>query len=1066
MNFRKCKKILAVFLTIALIGAPCFTEFSAVLADDGNLALNKPVYSGGVYHAQFEASNAVDGLMTTHWASGSLYADDGVAKNTIIIDLEQEYDIDTVNVRSERDMNRGGYTRAGWSIYVSTDLNFENAVLIGTKTSPGEYGEDLEIQLSQAVRGRYVKVSSTTSIVLSEIEVYGDIPQNSTVSYSLKNFNDIGTDDASQLVPCLEIMEGVSEGEFSPLSLLKRKEAVKSVLALINFKTGITENFFEDVDDNDEYCSYINTALSLGIVSASTDFKPDDYVTAAEFYAMILRALGYGEYASAAAAYPTGVFKAASRIGLDDDAMLDGNDCVNRNSALHIFFNALTSSVMEASSVSSKGASYDFGGDKETVLEKYFNMKLYSGIVTANNASTLNDLIAGPSDSIVIGNKNYNDLTGSAYGAIGKNICYLVDCNNENNIMVWWENSAKNEIYEIDCDYLESVNKNSIKCYADEKMPKRTFNITNADILKNGAAYYDCTYDLESFKLDDSYIVLIDNNSDGKIDVVNIMEPTVIAVDTIDLGSDDVTLIGKGGESVKFEDCDNMNILINGVKGKRRFLSSSAVVYAYVSSNKKNAVFDGYTTVVEDKIESIGEDSVTIGGNEYEFSDYFRRNREIMEKLAVGATLKCAIGKDSKLVWAYDNGGVASPEKLGFIAQPDTNADDRSFRIFTVDSEFVTLQLANKLTVDGKKMRADDIEDNPELISRKFAIYKLDSENKIKWIDTESYEPSSEPDSQLRKVEGVSADVCRSHANAVFNGNKMLFPVKDNMKVFVIPYSGGKVMTSSQYESYYYVTEYSKTFSSIGLLLQDNDAFFMKDENGFPLFAMRSCRTYDDISTGDYSRCSSKYAPSMVVSKVSRALNSNSDESYSISGYDLVSGAKINYMTTGVLKKYIDTQKIFADNVSSYIDDSDNTIKSISIDNNYLGDISSLKAGDILKYELINNMLTGLEKVADRDIDSEYRFGDERNSPHSTHRFLSAEVTSAGDGLIIYQAPGGAEIREINKFNYCFVYENTRDGKGTVSIVSPSKLPIHFKSGQRCVVYIRVGRPISIVVYD
>ena len=216
-------------------------------------------------------------------------------------------------------------------------------------------------------------------------------------------------------------------------------------------------------------------------------------------------------------------------------------------------------------------------------------------------------------------------------------------------------------------------------------MPKRTFNITNADILKNGAAYYDCTYDLESFKLDDSYIVLIDNNSDGKIDVVNIMEPTVIAVDTIDLGSDDVTLIGKGGESVKFEDCDNMNILINGVKGKRRFLSSSAVVYAYVSSNKKNAVFDGYTTVVEDKIESIGEDSVTIGGNEYEFSDYFRRNREIMEKLAVGATLKCAIGKDSKLVWAYDNGGVASPEKLGFIAQPDTNADDRSFRVFTVD---------------------------------------------------------------------------------------------------------------------------------------------------------------------------------------------------------------------------------------------------------------------------------------------------------------------------------------------------------------------------------------------
>lgn len=1067
MNFRKCKKIAAVFLAVALVGTSCFTEFPTAFADDGNLALNKKVYSGGEFNSAFAATNAVDGVTGTHFASGSEKADAGIVGRAIVVDLGQEYDIDTVKIITERDMDRGGYSRSGWSVYISKDFSFENATLIGTKKSPGNFGEDFEVELEKPIRGRYVKLASTSMIVISEIEVYGELPKaGADNGYSLKEYSDLDADDAANLVPYLGILEGVTDKEFQPLSLLKRKEAVKSVLAVINFKTTETENFFEDVNENDEYCPYINSALSMGIVSASNEFRPDDYITVAEFYAMILRALGYGEYASAVAAYPAGVLKAAARIGLDDDAALNGNDLINRNSALHIIYNALMSSVMEETSISSKGAAYDFGGDKETVLEKYFNMELFSGIVTANNATTLNDLVSGAAGSIAVGDKTYNDLTASAYGAIGKNICYLVDSDNDNNIISWWENSAENKTYEIDCGYVEAVSKSTIKCYADETTPKRSFNITNAVILRNGAACYDYTYDLSSFKPSDSYLVLTDNDSDGTIDVVNIMQPAVVPIDNMEIGDDEITLIGKGGESVKIEDYDNMDVLINGAKGRRRSLNNSAVVYAYAASNGKNILIDGYTTVVEKKIESIGDDCVTIDGTEYEFSDYYLENKDKMGKLEVGASPRCAIGKDNKLVWIYDDGGIVSPENLGFIAQPDSKGDKMSFRVFTENAEFVTLKLANKLTVDGVSIKADDIDDNPELISRKFAIYKLDSENRIKWIDTENYDPATEPDSNMKKVEGVSADSCRSHANAIFDGNKMLFPVKDNMKVFVIPYSHGKIMTSSEYEKYYNITEYSKTFSTYGVLIDSGDTFYNQDKNGFPLFVSRGARTYDDVVSNVYSPCTSKYAPVMVVTKITRSLNANSDGAYCISGYDFRNGSKIAYNTNGMIKKCVNTAKIFADNITEYIDSGSNKVKPTTIANEYLDDINSIKAGDILKYETVDNMIVGLEKIIDRDKISEYRFGEEVSYPHTSYRYLCADVISIDNGLITYEGQNGVEVRECGKFKVCFTYESGRDGKGEVSAISPSKMPSHFKSGQKCVVYLNVGRVVSVILYE
>ena len=167
-----------------------------------------------------------------------------------------------------------------------------------------------------------------------------------------------------------------------------------------------------------------------------------------------------------------------------------------------------------------------------------------------------------------------------------------------------------------------------------------------------------------------------------------------------------------------------------------------------------------------------------------------------------------------------------------------------------------------------------------------------------------------------------------------------------------------------------------------------------------------------------------------------------------------------------MIKKCVNTAKIFADNITEYIDSGSNKVKPTTIANEYLDDINSIKAGDILKYETVDNMIVGLEKIIDRDKISEYRFGEEVSYPHTSYRYLCADVISIDNGLITYEGQNGVEVRECGKFKVCFTYESGRDGKGEVSAISPSKMPSHFKSGQKCVVYLNVGRVVSVILYE
>lgn len=112
---------------------------------------------------------------------------------------------------------------------------------------------------------------------------YGDVPDNSVYR------------DAIWYMTAASYASGYPDNTFHPENEVNRAEALKMILT--SSETSIEDGsglIFSDVSEDDWYLSYLNTALTLGIISGYPDgtFRPTDTVNRAESLKMLIEARG------------------------------------------------------------------------------------------------------------------------------------------------------------------------------------------------------------------------------------------------------------------------------------------------------------------------------------------------------------------------------------------------------------------------------------------------------------------------------------------------------------------------------------------------------------------------------------------------------------------------------------------------------------------------------------------------------------------------------------------------------------------------------------------------------
>jgi hypothetical protein len=151
----------------------------------------------------------------------------------------------------------------------------------------------------------------------------------------------------------LNIINGYEDDSFKPDNLITRAETTKVVVAALN-KTDVAEGMkgntgFTDIEARHEWATgFINAGVAEGFINGmeNNTFGPDLNVTYAQIVTMLVRALGYEEYAQYMGGYPNGYLSIANSEGVTKGVSANANEAVTRAQVAVLVYNALQTPIV------------------------------------------------------------------------------------------------------------------------------------------------------------------------------------------------------------------------------------------------------------------------------------------------------------------------------------------------------------------------------------------------------------------------------------------------------------------------------------------------------------------------------------------------------------------------------------------------------------------------------------------------------------------------------------------------------------------------------------------------
>lgn len=961
----------ALWMLIIALTFGCFFNGECVKAAEySNVALGKKVIASSEYSASYSPENAVDGIQTTtSWSPGSTVLNgkspDGY-KSWIIVDLGGTYFIDHITTYS-RTNGGGAWDRTGWIYEVSNDAGFANWIRVGKKSVAGEAGVAHTAAASEETKARYVRVrvDNGQSICVAEIEVYGWLAPEKTND----NFSDVegGAEfiSASKMVTTLDIMDSVSDDVFGINNLVTREEMAKIVARMFNCGEPVkADTIFNDVDNTNDYSGYIEYCYIQGIISSAEKFRPHDYITGIEASVMILRALGYDTYSPF-----SGIWTDPAKLALNKMKLLKNTDFsfdapINKLNVMMLVYNAMQTNILRV----------DLNGklitkDKNTLLSERFDMIYGDGIITANPYSSLTSKISEAENSIHVDGVYYKDLTGNAFKHLGERINYLIDSENDT-IVDFWVNTDDCKILTVKSEDIISSDKNALKYY-DDSDKQRTANYnTEVDFIKNGVA--SGNYKATDLKKVGGKLVLIDNNDDGTYDVIKLYEPQIYANKMLEYDGETLIIKGYNGEELTISDADKIVVTKNGAKSDIEAIANNSVIYAYVSDDRQYVELEVFQNDVVGVIDECSENSFTIGGKEYTYSDYYTENSSSMPEPVCGLKADFLLNGDDELVWIIDDDTLLNEEKMGVILKTSfDNLSNTKFMMYTENGKIDILTAANKLTVDGNRKSGNLSNMSSDYFNGMIAKYKLNKQGELILLDTARYDSSSEPESVIRSsVKWKLNDGDLSAFDGFYDSSSQkVLNVYTDFPVFTIPRDSatGEILTGEKYIDSYGYNGIRSLYPGIGNRVTGEFEFFGDDNDDSPFVCLRKIDISSYRTAGGMKNYTSNNC--MVVEELSRVLY-NEDVAYRISGYDFASGNSVSVIAPPDMESVIDSYKVYSEKYAGTLPTSVafTGLGYVSVDNSsdltsYMSSIGNMEKGDIIRYESNSGVLSGLERL-------------------------------------------------------------------------------------------------------
>lgn len=580
---------------------------------------------------------------------------------------------------------------------------------------------------------------------------------------------------------------------------------------------------FYDVPGTHWATSYIEICRALGIVSDNSEHKfyPDAQVGKNEAIKVIVSVLGYGTVATHAGGYPDGYLKVAAANNLLKNVSIKKENAVTVEEMLAIIYNAIEVPILKQITF---GKTEEYEEHKNvTILSEYFNIYKKEGVVLGNDRTLLSDSAHLGTSQVKIGNDLYNEGITNIADYLGYYVeYYYKKDNSQTDSYIVSFSVKKTETYEVLSDKIEGFSNNTFR-YRNESGRAQSLQVSpTVDVIFNGL--YKSHYTIQDIMPKNGQVCLIDNNKDGIIEVISVKSYITYYVEKTDASRSAIydkydrkplyleekpernITIYKDNSSVEFSDIAAGQVLTVmadafTVAGDAVDVSTQAkVITVYITETTVVGLLDSM-----DKEESIAY----IDKAEYSFSNSLLKVSNITKLIYANLGNHVTVALDYFGRIAYLSDEVESKEAYGYLIAGEYSALSAKCLIFDINTnECKMLELAKKVKIDKTtysntdaltKLKTDEYGVVSANVIPQLIDYRVDSENKVRRIDTSYVALSENPDLTLTRA--GNRGIYRYHSSSTSFGGK--FAINNETSILFVPKNTDDTVDTKYTEGFY-----------------------------------------------------------------------------------------------------------------------------------------------------------------------------------------------------------------------------------------------------------------------
>ena len=542
---------------------------------------------------------------------------------------------------------------------------------------------------------------------------------------------------------------------------------------------------FSDVNAEYKYAGEIYGALTKGIISLTDEFSPDENISYADAYTMAVRFLGRDQQAVQKGAYPNGYLVVAHDCGLNKDILGNSFEELTFSDALVMLKNMAECEMICIEQITSSGIEFKLG---DSLFEEKYDMFEIKGIETANEYTTLfEDDKHSAHGKIRINDDEYR-YSGKDY--LGYSVRGYAREIDGDNYIVYAEpyTTATADVLLKDI----SLDNGDLREDGDVKSKKYSVE-ADVCIVYNGKAANKLTVD-DIDKMKDGHITLIDNDDNGKYDVLCINEYSVIRVSRINI-YDETILDENGNDFLDLSDKDiNYTVVNNGNEISLEEIKTADILCVYKSIDEKLIKIVLESETVNGKLSGVNKEdkTVSVGEETYECSDYVENF--CLPTAVIGQEYSVTVSEYGTVV--YMQMQTNDDIHYGYLVSgyEDESGDEHLAQIYTDEGNLDTYKLAEKVRLNDKssvkaaKVYGEFKNDNG--INRQLIRFKVNQNKEIVMIDTQDKEgridSDANPNDRLSKFKfpaNVAPTLWYITGNTSFHP---YFYITDETKIFVV----------------------------------------------------------------------------------------------------------------------------------------------------------------------------------------------------------------------------------------------------------------------------------------